>query len=184
MREKSYWCQNNIIVIEFVCNYDNQHLKTVKIVKIVEWSLCMNIIKARAFIEICMYYWIWIKNFVIITQFIYILFKKSKVFVWKNSQIQIIKIFKLILTIVSALKIINYTENASKVICTIDVNEKNWEDNLMQVEWEKKNNMSFIIKIRYDQMLKNVMTWKNKNVKIFWKCWRSIVNIFMKFILF
>ena len=48
------------------------------------------------------------------------------------------KTFKLILTIVSALKIINYIENANEVICIVNVSEKNWRDNLMQVEWKEK----------------------------------------------
>ena len=48
------------------------------------------------------------------------------------------KTFKLILITVSALKIIDYTENTDKVICAVDVSEKNWEDNLMQVKQEKK----------------------------------------------
>ena len=137
-KEKSYWCQNNIIVVRFICNYDSWHLKTAKIVKIVEWLLCINIIEAKAFIEICMYYWIWIKDFVIIAQFIYVLFKKSKAFIWKNSQIQAMKTFKLILTTASALKIIDYIEDTGKVICTVNVSRENWENNLMQVEQEEK----------------------------------------------
>ena len=48
------------------------------------------------------------------------------------------KTFKLVLTIVSALKIIDYIENADKVICAVDVSEKDWENNLMQVEWKEK----------------------------------------------
>ena len=48
------------------------------------------------------------------------------------------KTFKLVLTIVSALKIIDYIENADKVICAVDVSEKNWKNNLMQVKWEEK----------------------------------------------
>ena len=98
----------------------------------------MNITEARVFIKICVYYWIWIKDFIIIAQLIYILFKKNKVFVWKNSQIQVMKTFKLILTTVSAFKIINYIESTNEIICIIDINEKNWKNNLMQVEWEKK----------------------------------------------
>ena len=134
MREKLYWCQNDIIVIRFVCNYNDQHSKTAKIAKIVKWSSCTNIIEAKVFIEVCVYYQIWIKNFIIITQFIYILFKKSKAFVWEDSQIQAIKILKLVLITVSALKIINYTEDVSKVICTVNVSREDWEDNLMQIK--------------------------------------------------
>ena len=136
--EKLYWCQNDIIVVRFICNYDSQHSETAKIVKIVKWLSCTNIIKARMFIKICMYYQIWIKNFIIITQFIYILFKKNKVFIWKNSQIQAMKTFKLILTIVSALKIINYTENADKIIYTVNISRENWKNNFMQVKQEEK----------------------------------------------
>ena len=32
---------------------------------------------------------------------------------------------------------------------------------------KKKNNMSFIIKIKYDQMSKNIMIQESKNVKMF-----------------
>ena len=48
------------------------------------------------------------------------------------------KILKLVLTIISALKIIDYIENADKIICTVDVSEKDWKDNLMQVKQEEK----------------------------------------------
>ena len=48
------------------------------------------------------------------------------------------KTLKLVLTTVSALKIINYIENTDKVICTVNVSRENWRDNLMQVKQEKK----------------------------------------------
>ena len=49
---------------------------------------------------------------------------------------------------------------------------------------KRKNDTSFITKMKYDQMSKNVMTWESKNVKMFWKYWRNAVIIFMRFILF
>ena len=105
MREKLYWCQNEIIVIRFVCNYNSWYLKTAKIAKIVKWLSCMNITEARAFIKICVYYQIWIKDFTIIIQLIYILFKKNKAFIWKDSQIQ-----------------------------ADEMSREDWKDNLMQVK--------------------------------------------------
>ena len=65
--EKSHWCQKDLIVVEFACDYDDHHSEVTKIAKIVVWSPCTNITEARAFIEVCIYYWIWIKDFVIIT---------------------------------------------------------------------------------------------------------------------
>ena len=133
----------------------------------------MNIIEVRAFIKVYVYYWIWIKNFVIIAQFIYVLFKKSKAFVWENSQIQMMKTFKLVLTIVSALKIINYIKDTDKVICAINVSKENWEDNLMQVKQEEKkqhvihykNKIWSDVKKHYDmrkQECKNVLKMLKK----------------------
>ncbi len=77
--EKSHWCQAGLIVIEYACDYDGCHSEAAKIAKIIEWSSCMNITEARVFIEVCVYYWIWIKNFAIIAQSIYMLFQKGKV---------------------------------------------------------------------------------------------------------
>ena len=98
----------------------------------------MSITKARVFIEVCVYYQIWIKDFVIITQLIYILFRKNKAFVWEDSQIQVIKTLKLVLITISALKFINYTDDVDEVICTVNVSEEDWEDNLIQVEQDEK----------------------------------------------
>ena len=155
-------------------------MKTAKIVKIVKWLLYMNIIEAKVFIEVCMYYWIWIKNFIIITQLIYVLFKKSKAFIWEDSQIQMIKTLKLILTTASALKIIDYTENMSEVICTINVSREDWKDNLMQVKQEEKkwhvihykNKIWSDVKKHYDvrkQEYKNVLKMLKKCCDYFYE---------------
>src|SRR5215471_8031862 len=71
---KSQWCQSRIIVVGFVCDYDGRKPETAKIAQIVNWPPCANITEARAFIEVCVYYQIWIKDFAIIAQSIYFLF--------------------------------------------------------------------------------------------------------------
>ena len=81
-----------------------------------------------------MYYQIWIKDFVIIAQLIYVLFRKGKVFIWEDSQVQAMKTLKLVLITASALKFIDYTEDVDEVICAVDVSREDWRDNLMQVE--------------------------------------------------
>ena len=48
------------------------------------------------------------------------------------------KILKLVLITASALKFINYTEDADKVIYAVNVSREDWEDNLIQVKWNKK----------------------------------------------
>ena len=92
----------------------------------------------RVFIDICVYYWIWIKDFAVIAQLIYILFRKSQVFIWKDSQIWAMKILKLVLIIAPAFKIIDYSEGADMIICAVDTSGEGWGDNLIQVEQNGK----------------------------------------------
>ena len=47
---------SEIGVINFMCDSEECHPNNAKILKIVEWSLCVLITKAKAFIEVCVYY--------------------------------------------------------------------------------------------------------------------------------
>lgn len=68
-------------IVGFVCDSQSRHLETSKIIKILDWSIPVDVPEAQAFIGICMYYQIWIKNFAIIAQPIYFLFRKDIVFI-------------------------------------------------------------------------------------------------------
>ena len=48
------------------------------------------------------------------------------------------KTLKLVLTTASALKFIDYIEDADKVICTVNISREDWENNLIQVEQDEK----------------------------------------------
>ena len=54
--EKSQFCQSEIVIVEYACDYDGRHSEAVKVAKIVNWPFCLNITEARMFISICMYY--------------------------------------------------------------------------------------------------------------------------------
>ena len=79
--EKSHFDQSKIIIVEFSCNYKRRYSETAKISKIVNWLSCENITEIRIFIEIYIYYWIWIENFVIVAQSIFVFFKKNQTFI-------------------------------------------------------------------------------------------------------
>ena len=79
--EKSQFCCVDIRIVEFICDDDEKHSDTIKIIKIVKWFVCTNVAKVREFIEICMYYRIFIEKFVIIFVSIYMLLKKNVIFV-------------------------------------------------------------------------------------------------------
>ncbi len=48
------------------------------------------------------------------------------------------KILKLALITTSALKFIDYSEDAGEIICAIDASDEGWRGNLMQIERDKK----------------------------------------------
>ena len=82
--KKSQFCMFDIKIINFVCDSNDRSSNNFKIIKIVEWSLCKNVNEARAFIEICVYYRIWILRFVLVAKLIYRLFRNEEFFVWEQ----------------------------------------------------------------------------------------------------
>ena len=80
--KKFQFYMSELKIIDFVYDSNNKSSKIVKIIKIFKWSPYFAISKVRAFTNVCVYYRIWIINFVIITSSIYRLLKNEKPFVW------------------------------------------------------------------------------------------------------
>ena len=107
-----------------------------------------------------MYYRIWVINFIIIVFFIYRLLKNEKLFVWTKKQKNVMNILKLILTIASALRFLNYSFLTDKIILTVNFILKEWSVTLFQINVETSKNHSFhyksglwtIFESKYDVM--------------------------------
>jgi len=74
---KSQFYMDGIKIVGFVCRAEGRTPDSAKVIKILEWKPCADIGEARAFIGVCVYYRIWIKDFSTITKPIYRLFKKG-----------------------------------------------------------------------------------------------------------
>ena len=68
---------DGIKIVGFVCGVEGRTLNSVKVIKILKWKPYADIREARAFIRVCVYYRIWIKDFSTIIKLIYRLFKKG-----------------------------------------------------------------------------------------------------------
>ncbi len=79
--KKSQFCMLSIKIMKFVCDFHNRRSDDFKIIKILEWHLCHDVTSVQAFIEVCMYYWVWIEIFVLIAASIFQLFKTKIKFV-------------------------------------------------------------------------------------------------------
>jgi hypothetical protein len=64
--KKSQFCCEKLRVIDFVYDVKERHLNTAKIIKILNWFFCQNVVDVREFIEICVFYRVFITNFVFI----------------------------------------------------------------------------------------------------------------------
>ena len=136
--EKSQFCCADIRIVEFICDDDEKHSDIVKIIKIVKWFVCTNVAKVRKFIEICVYYRIFIENFVIVFVSIYMLLKKNVIFVWKSKQQKIMNILKMKLVNSSVLITLDY-KFEKKIILIANVSMKNWKEVFMQIKNKKRH---------------------------------------------
>ena len=134
--EKFQFCVADLKIVDFVYNLNDRFFKTTKMIKILKWFSYRNVSEVCAFIEVCVYYKIWIMNFVIIIVFIYRLLKNGKSFVWRKKQKIIMNILKLTLMIASALKSLNYFFLINEIILTINFNLKKWNVIFSQINFE------------------------------------------------
>jgi hypothetical protein len=94
--KKFQFCCKRLRMIDFVCDVEKRHSNTAKIIKILNWSFCRNVVDAREFIEICVFYRVFIADFAFIAQLIYVLLKKNVSFVWKIVLQEVMNILKIV----------------------------------------------------------------------------------------
>ncbi len=121
-------------VVRFICAYNRRSLASSKVVKILKQLLCKNITKAKSFIGICVYYRIWVKDFVIIAELVYRLFKKGVTWDQGNEQEKAIETLKLALTTALALVKICYRPEFRDIIVGVDASLKGWGCTMGQLD--------------------------------------------------
>jgi len=124
-------------IVEFVCESNEHFFVADKVLKIVQWRLSQNLEKACVFINLCIYYWLCINQFVIISSSIYDLFKKNVVFLWMLKQQQIMNKLKILLLTESIIQQLDYDLDTEATILTVNLSKREWEFCLMQ---KAKNN--------------------------------------------
>ena len=114
--------------------------KIAKIIKILKWFSCRDVLKIQTFINVCVYYRIWVINFVIIAFFIYHFLKNEKFFMWAEEQKDVINILTLILTTAPTLILLNYSLLINEIILAVNFNLKKWNVILFQINSETSKN--------------------------------------------
>jgi hypothetical protein len=139
--KKSQFCCEEFRMIEFVCDVERRHSDTTKIIKILNWSSCQDVVDVREFIEICVFYRVFIADFVLIAQSIYALLKKNVSFVWKFAQQEAMNILKIVFINSFAFIFIDYAIDV--VILAMNTNLEDWKKILMILRNEKKHSVRY-----------------------------------------
>ncbi len=130
--EKSQYIMKQLKIVEFVCRSNGRSSVINKVLKIVQWRLCQNLKKAHVFIDLCVYYQLWINQFIIILLSIYNLFKKNIAFLWMLKQQQIMNKLKILLLTELIIQQLDYDSDTKDIILTVNLSMKEWEFCLMQ----------------------------------------------------
>ncbi len=140
--EKEFqFCCEKLRIIEFICDVEKRYSNTAKIIKILNWFCYQNVVNVRKFIEICVFYQMFIASFVFIAWFIYALLKNNDLFVWKLVQQKTMNIFKIVFINFSIFTSIDYAIDV--VILAMNASLENWKKNLDDLAQEKKHSMYY-----------------------------------------
>ena len=134
--EKSQFCQNGMVVVGFVTGSAGRSPSSAAIVKILNWERCNDLTESKAFLGICVYYRIWIKNFAGIAEPIYFLSKKGVEFHWEEAQAKAMRILKNALTSAPILCKVHYNgeDGWGVIILTTDASFLGWGAVLQQLD--------------------------------------------------
>jgi len=130
--EKSQYIMKQLKIVEFVCRPNECSSVINKVLKIVQWRPCQNLKEAHAFIDLCVYYQLWINWFVIISSSIYDLFKKNVVFLWMLKQQQTMNKLKILLSTELVIQQLDYDSDTEDIILIMNSSKKEWGFCLMQ----------------------------------------------------
>jgi hypothetical protein len=139
--KKLQFCCEEFRIVEFICDVEERHSNTTKMIKILNWSSCQNVADVREFIEICVFYRVFIADFAFIAQLIYALLKKNVSFVWKLAQQEVMNIFKIAFINSFALIFIDYENDV--IIFAMNASLEDWRAVLMILRNEKKHSIRY-----------------------------------------
>ena len=133
---KSQFCYDGMGIVGFIVGSGGRAPASAKVIKILEWPACKNLAEVRAFTGICVYYRIWIKDFGMIAEPLYMLSKKGQPWVWGPDQDKAMALLKEKLTTAPLLCKIHYDpkDGWGQVVLGVDASLDGWGATLGQYD--------------------------------------------------
>ena len=135
--EKRQFLKESLKVVAYICRKKGRSSEGVKMKKLEDWPPCKNVTDVRAFIGLCVYDRIWIRDFSVIAERLFRLMKKDLDFKWQDNQQEAMDTLKKSLTEAPALKPIDY-ESSGQIVLSVDSSLQGWGTILQQEQVDTK----------------------------------------------
>ena len=137
--KKSQFVMAGLKIVGWVCDYDGQHLDKVKIAKILNWPVPVNIPELHGFVGLTVYFWVLINKFQWIMESLYHPLYKGTKFFWGLDQQEAFNKIKSILTTFPVVMLIDYNVNPLQIIVAVDTSILGWGVVLLQNHQGKRH---------------------------------------------
>jgi hypothetical protein len=118
---KSQFCKDGLNVVGFVCNSRGREPSADKVIRIMNWNIPENVKEAKGFLGLCVYFRIWVKDFGLIADPIYSLFKKGVKWHWDpDVQGKAMKTLQQAMVTAPVLIKIDYSPEAGEIVVGVD----------------------------------------------------------------
>ena len=118
--EKSQFVMARLKIISWVCDYNSQHPDEVKIIKVLNWPVPVNIPELCRFIRLTVYFWVLINKFQWIMESLHHPLCKGTKFFWGLDQQKAFDKIKSILTTFPIIMPIDYNVNPLQIIVAVN----------------------------------------------------------------
>jgi len=108
-----------LMIVAYVCGMDGRSPEETKTRKITNWPPCIDPCDVKAFLELCVYYRIWIKYFSTNAEPLFCLSRKDVEFYWLEEQQIVMDELKKALSSALALNPIDY-KSEGKIVLSVD----------------------------------------------------------------
>lgn len=135
---KSQFMKKGMTIVGFSTGSFGRLPEVTKVVKIIEWPSCVCVSDIKAFLGVCLYYRIWVRNFGELAEPLYRLTRKGVPWDWTDEQEEAMNALKTALTNPPALCRISYSEGAGEIVIGVDASLSGWGATMGQRDENRK----------------------------------------------
>jgi hypothetical protein len=118
--DKSEWCASTLKLVGYICDEYGRSPDSAKVATIINWPACKIQKDVRAFLGVCPYYRVWIRNYPHIASPLFKLLQHDSLFQWSTSHDNAMDDLKSALTTAPALRTLDMSSSKGLIIVAVN----------------------------------------------------------------